>query len=469
MRSLPLIGRLLRSLFQSIAGRLTLWYTASSLMLLFSALIIAYWALETRLRVENQAHLETQARLVGALLMDALPPVETVRKVREETSSPTETEVLVRVLFADGSLMAESPGMSEELPGRMFTGRQAPAVATGLSGKHYWAITRTFEGHGFTQPHIVQVAARADNAERIILPYRWRMWVGLAVAFLICGLAGYRIARNGIAPLHGLVELARDMQSSTLDRRIDTAPLPTELVALGQTINRMLDRLRDAFTRVSNFSDDIAHELGTPLGIIRGQIEVTLAAERSADEYRDTLVSSLEEIVLLSGLVQRLLFLARLDHQVVLPKLERRDVGAELTLIREFYEPLASSQGVALEVAAGEASGAIDRILFQRAVGNLVTNAIRHTPSGGRIILEASQSEGEVIVVVADTGTGIPADRLPRIFERFHYIAQDGETAGDHLGLGLAIVKSIVDLHRGRIELVSHPGEGTRATIRIPT
>ena len=218
------------------------------------------------------------------------------------------------------------------------------------------------------------------------------------------------------------------------------------------------------------FSDDIAHELGTPLGIIRGQIEVALAAERTSDEYRDTLVSSLEEIVLLSSLVQRLLFLARLDHQVVLPKFERRDIGAELVLIRDFYEPLASSQGVALEVFSGEMPvlGAVDRILFQRAIGNLVTNAIRHTPSGGRITLEASRGAGDVTVVVADNGAGIPAEQLPRIFERFHHIAPKGETAGDHLGLGLAIVKSIVDLHRGSVDLVSRPGEGTRATIRIP-
>ena len=261
MRSPPPIGRLLRSLFQSIAGRLTLWFTASSLLLLFSALVIAYWALETRLRIENQAHLETQVRLVGALLMDALPPTEAVQKVREETTSPTEAKMLVRVLFADGSLMAESPEMTGELPSRLFSARRGPTVVTGLSGKHYWAITKKFEGDGFTQPHVVQVASWADNAERVILPFRWRMWIGLTVAFLFCGLAGYRIARSGIAPLHGLVELASDMQSSTLDRRIDTAPLPTELVALGETINRMLDRLQGTFTRVSNFSGNCP---GTP-------------------------------------------------------------------------------------------------------------------------------------------------------------------------------------------------------------
>lgn len=464
------MAKFLRPVARSIAGRLTLWFTATSLLLLFSALLIAYWALETRLRVENQAHLETKAKLVGALLMDALPPVEAVARVREEADSPIEASVFVRVLFADGSVMAESPGMTEELPRTLFPERERPSVVTGLSGKHYWAITKKFEGYGFSQPHVVQTASWADNAERVILPYRWRMWCGLALAFLFCGLAGYRIARSGIAPLHGLVAMSRDMQSSTLDRRIDTAPLPTELVGLGETINQMLDRLQQSFSRISNFSDDIAHELGTPLGIIRGQIEVALAAERTPGEYRDILESSLEEIVFLSGLVQRLLFLARIDNQVVALKFEPRDILAELSLIRDFYEPLASSQGVTLTVApAGSAvSGAIDRILFQHAVGNLVTNAVRHTPSGGKVVMEASQGPGDFTVVVADTGCGIAEEHLPRLFERFHRVDPARETAGDHLGLGLAIVKSIVDLHRGQIQLVSRPGEGTRVTLRFP-
>lgn len=461
---------ILGSVARSIAGRLTLWYAVSSLLLLFSALLIAYWALETRLRVENQEHLDTRTRLVGALLMDALPAVEVVKKVREEASSPTEAEVFVRVLFADGSIMAESPGMKEELPERLFPQRQRPSVVTGISGNHYWAITRRFEGQGFSQPHVVQAASWADNAERVILPFRWRMWIGLTVAFIFCGTAGYRIAKSGIAPLRGLVEASQQVQSSTLDMRIDTVPLPTELVALGETINQMLDRLQDAFARVSDFSDNIAHELGTPLGIIRGQIEVALASDRTPEEYRETLESSLEEIVSLSGLVQRLLLLARIGNHKVATNLKCCDIGTELALIRDFYEPLASASGVSLQVVpgGGTVTGPIDRILFQCALGNLITNSIRHTPPGGTVVMDASQGQGEFIVTVSDSGAGIPAECLSQVFDRFHRVEPHRETAGNHVGLGLAIVKSIVDLHRGRIELDSGIGKGTRASIRMP-
>ena len=252
--------------------------------------------------------------------------------------------------------------------------------------------------------------------------------------------------------------------------RIDTAPLPTELVGLGETINQMLDRLQDAFERVSSFSDDIAHELGTPLGIIRGQMEVALASMRTPGEYRETLESSLEEIVSLSGLVQRLLLLARIDNQKAAPNLECRDIGAELALIRDFYEPLAGAGGVSLQVVSAGAAvmGPIDRILFQCAIGNLLTNSIRYTPSGGKVVLEVSQGQGQFLVTVSDTGAGIPAERLSQVFDRFHRGEPARETAGNHVGLGLAIVKSVVELHRGQISMDSRIGEGTRTTIHMP-
>ena len=462
MTSLPAMVKAIRPAFQSIAGRLTLWFAASSFLLFLAAFGLVYWTLAPRLATADKEHLLTKASLVAALLSEPLPPGEALRKIRRDTRFYTGSAVFVRVLDSDGRVVAETAGMGGELPAGLFRGRGGPSLVQATSGTAYWVVDAVAASRR------IEVAARADDGAAILAPYRGRLWFGLAAAFVLCGIGGYRIARHGIRPVRGLIETARKVGGSTLATRIDTPHLPTELVPLGQTFNAMLDRLQCSFERISGCSDDIAHELRTPLGIVRGQIEVALASERSAAEYREVLDSALEEVVSLSDLVHRLLFLSRLENDVVPANLERVDVVDQLAKVGEFYEPVATEAGVALDLAAAApVMVRLDRVLFQRAIGNLVINAIRHTPPGGSVRLAAAPSPEGATITVADTGCGIAAEYLPCIFHRFHRVAAERQ-AGDHLGLGLAIVKAIVGLHRGSIALASTPGAGTCVTLTLP-
>jgi len=229
----------------------------------------------------------------------------------------------------------------------------------------------------------------------------------------------------------------------------------------------MLERLQQSFDRVSQFSDDIAHQLRTPLGIIRGQIKVSLRAERSGADYRDTLESSLEEIVTLSDLVHRMLFLARAENQAMALTREDVDLGHELQDVHDLYDPLASEAGIALTVTVPGAPlvASIDRLLILRAIGNLISNAIRHTPSGGTVNLAAAADREGIRITVADSGCGIAPEHLPSMFDRFYRVERS--SAGGRSGLGLAIVKAIAELHGGGVGIVSEVGRGTRVTISL--
>src|SRR6202041_1224528 len=227
--------------------------------------------------------------------------------------------------------------------------------------------------------------------------------------------------------------------------RILAEGYPSELASLASTFNQMLDRLEESFERISRFSADIAHDLRTPVNNIRGEAEVALARGRSAREYRDVVESCLEESGRLSDLIGDLLFLSRAESPLTHLRRERVDVGELLGRLRDYFEASAADGGVVLSTTLpGEPVVAeLDRSLLQRAVGNLVSNALAHTPPGGAIVLRTDVDVSAIRIEVSDTGVGIPADALPRVFDRFFRVDSSRTRELGGTGLGLAIVQSI--------------------------
>jgi two-component system heavy metal sensor histidine kinase CusS len=224
----------------------------------------------------------------------------------------------------------------------------------------------------------------------------------------------------------------------------------------------MLDRLEQSFRYVSQFSDDVAHELRTPINNIRGEIEVALSKSRTGEEYRGVLESCLEECARLSRLIRTLLFLARSDTSAEVLQREKVDISQELLKVETYYEAAAAEAGIDLKVSAVEGVYAeLDRTLFQQAIGNLVSNAIAHTSAGGRVNLSATGDRNLLTISVSDTGCGIAPEHLPHVFERFYRADRARTGSAQNVGLGLAVVKSIVTRHGGRVEIVSEVGRGT--------
>ncbi len=441
----------------SLAFRLTAWYAASAFLLLLVGTGILYWQLETESDTEDDQYLAEKVSTLRTLL--AKNDFRTVEwEVHGESSAWPGVALLSRVLDEGGRIVAETDGMSAELPPASFP--PGSIDFRGARGRMFRVASERVPGY------TVQVALEVTYEANLLAAFRRRLWTVLGAGLIVAALIGYGIARRGIRPVEEIARTARGIRPTTLNERVGTAGLPSELAELAGTFNAMLDRLQEAFDRLSRFSSDIAHELRTPVNNLRGEVEVALAKPRAADEYRDVLGSSLEECVRLSRLIDSLLFLARAENPQTEIRRERVDIARELAAVRDFYEPAAAEAGVALELRAPDAVPAdVDRTLFQRAVGNLIENALAHTPGGGTVALSAARENGRLLVSVSDTGCGIPREHLARVFDRFHRVdpARSNESGG--AGLGLAIVKSVAALHGGTAEIESEPGRGTRVTL----
>jgi two-component system heavy metal sensor histidine kinase CusS len=317
----------------------------------------------------------------------------------------------------------------------------------------------------------LQIAIDVSQKEALLARFRFWFWGILLATFALFPWIGFQIARRGIRPVEEMATTARHISSTNLRERIVPEGYPFELASLASTFNQMLDRLEESFERISRFSADIAHDLRTPVNNIRGEAEVALARARSAQEYREVIDSCLEEAERLSDLIGDLLFLARAESPLTHLRCELVNVGELLGGVREYYEASAADGGVSLTTTLTEQPviAELDRTLLQRAVGNLVSNALAHTPRGGTVQLEAKADPSAVHIEVSDTGVGIPAEALPRVFDRFFRVDSSRSQGSGGTGLGLAIVQSIALLHGGRAEISSQLGQGTRVTLRIPT
>jgi two-component system heavy metal sensor histidine kinase CusS len=246
---------------------------------------------------------------------------------------------------------------------------------------------------------------------------------------------------------------------------VTPADWPRELQPLATAFDGMLKRLDDSFTRLSQFSADLAHELRTPIANMIGEAQVALTRDRTAAEYRDTIESTVGECERLSRIVDNLLFVARVDaaREPIARKLF--DARAAVQKIAAFYQTIADDHHVTIS-CSGDGQIYADPDLFERALGNLLDNALRFTPENGSVQIALSKRDAEFEVAVSDNGCGITSEHLPRVFDRFY--RADSSRGSDGAGLGLALVRSIVDLHGGSAKIESKIGRGTIVTMTFP-
>jgi two-component system heavy metal sensor histidine kinase CusS len=459
----------------SLAARLTAWYSGSAFALILAATSFLYWASVRNLDHQDDQLLGDRVRVLQTVLPKTPDDTAEIhREVKEEWEAHQRTEIHVRILHEGGQIIAETPEISRLLPASSFP---FPASEPGLGADTNAATGGLFRvlavqaraGSQNSSPYIIQVAMDRSLEMQLRADYRKNLLLVLGVAFVVCAVVGYWIAHRGIRPIHDITDTARRIRPTNLDERMAPDGLPAELLTLAATFNQMLDRLERSFARLSQFSADIAHELRTPVYSMRGEMEVALGKPRSLEEYREVLGSSLEECGRLARLIDRMLFLARAENPETQITKEPCDLGVELATVCEFYGLAAAEAGVRLAADVhGKVLADLDRSLFQRAVGNLVANALAHTPRGGTVTLIAAGNDTSTRVEVVDTGSGIQADHLPHIFDRFYRADSTRSSKNGSVGLGLAIVRSIMELHGGSVDIVSEAGRGTRVILIFP-
>jgi two-component system heavy metal sensor histidine kinase CusS len=310
------------------------------------------------------------------------------------------------------------------------------------------------------------VAVDLSHHVHFLASVRHATWAGVFVAALAAALFGWFAAHRGLAPLHRVTETARRLSARQLGQRLAIDDAPLEVRDHVEAFNGMLARLEAAFQRLGDYSADIAHELRTPISNLMTQTQVALSRPRTLDEYQDILASNLEEYERIARMVSDMLFLAKADENTLAHAGEAIDLAREADALIDFYEALADERQVRI-VRQGQASVQGDRLMLRRALSNLISNALRHTPKEGQITIRIDADAAGVRLAVSNVGDPIPADQIERIFERFHRGSAQRESRGEGAGLGLAITRSIVQAHGGHITARSAEGV-TCFTITLP-
>ncbi len=464
-------------LWGTLAFRLTAGYALAGLCLVSFAIVSLYVVLVNELEKSTDLFLADKVNVLRTMLRERPDDWDALREEIElETAARRYEQFYIRLLDEGNKQLLITPGMADQL--------DLPKLASQLKGRAGRTMRLTGRlGHPFRVIRIsvpvgsstarrdtLLIAIDVSQKEALLARYRLWFWAILLTTVVIFPVIGYRIALQGIRPVEEMATTARHISSTNLQERILPEGYPFELASLARTFNEMLDRLQESFDRISRFSADIAHDLRTPVNNIRGEAEVVLARPRSAREYRDVIESCLEEAVRLSDLIGDLLFLSRAESPLGHLRREPVDVTELLGGVREYYEASAADGGVSLTTTNADEPviAELDRALLQRAVGNLVSNALAHTPPGGAIVLRTKSDASTVRIEVSDTGAGIPAEALPRVFDRFFRVDSSRSKVSGGTGLGLAIVQSIALLHGGHAEIWSQLGQGTRVTLHIP-
>lgn len=459
----------------SITTRLTVLFAASGFALLLVGGLFLYWVLERQLDREDAQFLADKVYVLRAVLRDRPNDKEAVdEETKLEGAARQFNRYYARVLDEQHRVIAETPGMDQLVEVAAFP-QPVPTDAPPSRPVNYqthagktFSLVAAWAQAGVNGPRrLVQVALDASSEEAVLTTYRRSMALMLVLGLALATLVGRAVAKRGLAPLDDITRAARGITAARLNARVGQEEWPRELTHLAAAFDDMLGRLEDSFRRLSQFSADIAHELRTPVTNFLTESQVMLSRTRSLEEYRTVLESGVEEFTRLAQMIDTLLFLARAENAQGRVEKVSLDARKEVETVLEFHRAAAEESGVALQ-CEGSAAICADAVLFQRAVSNLLTNAVRYTPRGGRVAMTMTQtSDGGSQVTVADTGHGIAAEHLPHVFERFYRSDPSRTQKTGGFGLGLALVKSIMTLHGGEATLASELGKGTTVTLRF--
>jgi two-component system heavy metal sensor histidine kinase CusS len=459
----------------SLTARLTLLFASGSCVVLL--------ALGWLIGGSIERHFEEQDRdaLAGKMLL-AKRAIERVATLEEFERLPSVLEdalighhdLVVQVLGPQKQVLLASPDVE-------FSATwQGPGSSGSATQLHTWTQgARTYRGMAQEMPTaieawpplVVTVAVDIEHHQAFMRTLMQTLWLFVGCAAVATGFLGWFSAKRGLAPLRAMRDRAAMVTAHKLDRRLPVEAIPTELAELAHSLNKMLARLEDAFQRLSDFSSDIAHELRTPVSNLMTQTQVSLSRTRDAASYREILESNAEEFERLTRMISDMLFLAKTDAgqtgALMATNSEPVDLEQEVRRLFDFYEALAEENAVCLELS-GHCTVQGDRLMLRRALSNLLSNALRYTPPGGAIQVTLTQTTAYTELTIDNTGETIPAQHLPRLFERFYRADPSRQhTSGEGTGLGLAITQAIVQAHRGQVRVISAAGH-TCFSIQFP-
>jgi heavy metal sensor kinase len=456
--------------------KLTLLYTAIFSVLLSGFFLVAYYLLAGQLEATATDELVERATgLRGYLAFEDNQPKLVFDADDPEVASFVRTATRYYQVYdlATGAVLVQSPDVQflgvEFTPDELHSITQFP-VQTDIQtdqGRFRFFNDSVLSGSG--RAYLVQVGVSLEPVH-LALRHFTRL-AGSLVPFgvLVAVAAGWLMTGRTLSPIKSITKAAQDIEVSNLNTRLPVVGTGDEIDQLAVTFNEAFSRLERAVGEMKQFTASIAHELRTPLAALRGQAELALMHSQSLDDCKRTLAGQIEEIDKLNHLIHQLLTLAQAESGELRMARERVDVTAMLRDAVDTFSLVAAEQRVSLEIdCAPDLTLTGDRQWLERAIFNLLDNAIKYTPAGGHVNVYGRREGDKLALEVLDDGRGISREALPHIFERFY--RADPSRSKDILGvgLGLSLVKLIVDQHRGSIKVESQSGRATRFRILLP-
>jgi len=435
----------------------------------------AYWSLARAVHGQLDAALLALAETEQGLLPDAPDQPIIVHEVAQARApSFIRLDRLVQIIDDNGMPLAKSANLgkaalpaSPSLLAELAAGHTVFETLQGFGDEPVRIVSVPVSGHGNVRG--IQVAGSLDdvnNVERSAAALFVIMGVALVLAV---GLAGALLTKRAFQAIDNVVQQARRIGEANFSQRLPHPGTNDEIGRLVETLNAMLERLERGFESQRRFTADASHELRSPLSRLRTEMEVALRRSRDVAEYVETLRSCLEEVGQLTALVDELLTLARLDAGGERVPAEQVALDQVVEQVVRRFEPLAHERRVLITTQiASPVVADIGRGPASLVLTNLLDNAVKFSPEGGRITVSLAAHNDEAVVSVTDEGPGIQREELPHVFERFYRGQAARMSATPGVGLGLAVSQAIVRAHHGRIEAVDQPGHGARFAVHLP-
>ncbi|WP_019939736.1 heavy metal sensor histidine kinase [Bordetella sp. FB-8] len=444
----------------SLTFRLTTLFALTSVLVLAGLGLFIASAIEKHFDAQDDQLLHNELQLIRTLVQE-----KRTQSIPDIVGQALRTHpgFYVDIRETDGHLIYSTLGHARSsIVFETALHAAGSPFAVSVDGNHaFRAIQAEIIRPEASKPLRVLIAVDTDIHAHFFHDFLITLMLYTAAAALLTIILGWWVARQGLAPLRAMAIKAQVITAQNFDERMPVDAMPAEMADLAQRLNAMLERLQQDFMRLTEFSTDLAHELRTPISNLLTQSQVVLTQDRSAQAYRDVIASYSEELQRLARMISDMLFLAQTENGITLPNTERLNLETEVKNIFDFYDAMAEEKQVKLLcIGTGVIQG--DRLMLRRALNNLLSNALRYTPSGGHITVRIEHDAQEIRLCVDNEGNDISPEVLPHLFDRFFRADKSrAHLESGSAGLGLAITRAIVQAHNGVVSVTSQDGRTT--------
>ncbi len=457
---------------KSIRFRLIAWYVLSLGTVHLLVAMGLYQTVSARLHHELDERLETYATCLVELLPTHGPAQ--LAEVVSKRSAPIALgpDLYIRVVDGAQRVVFESATSPVSVSDTVRSAFEIPTnspISIRVAGFGLWRTLRREVREDGKLLYVGVVALPLRGVQQTLIQFQFVLIAIVPGVLILASFGAWLLLNRALRPLRDMIRTARAIQAQEINQRLDVPATDDEMQGLAETFNEMVERLHRSFAQMRQFITDASHELRSPLAVLRGEVELGLKSQLNPNRCQDILGLCAVEIERLSGLVETLLFLSNADAEKASLEFKPVNLTSVMEEMIEQARILAEAKGI--EVTLVGRPGivvAADEMRLRQLLLNLVGNAVKFTPPGGRITLGCRSVEGQAEIVVRDTGIGIEERHLPHVFDRFFRADRSGSAAGSGYGLGLSICKWIVEAHRGSIQIESIPRQGSAFTVRLP-